>query len=81
MNRKHYIALLLAVSPMLGQAQHHADPNANSLRQEEARRLLDEGHYYAASLLLKNSPEEGEKLICDYYLNESGTDEKIEQFL
>ncbi len=81
MNRKHYIALLLAVSPMLGQAQHHADPNANSLQQEEARRLLDEGHYYAASLLMKNSPEEGEKLICDYYLNESGTDEKIEQFL
>lgn len=81
MKRKHFIALLMAISPMLGFAQHHADPNAQSLRQEEARRLLDEGHYYAAKLLLKNSTEEGEKLICDYYLNESGTEERIAKFL
>ena len=80
MKRKHFIALLMAISPMLGFAQHHADPNAQSLRQEEARRLLDEGHYYAAKLLLKNS-KEGEKLICDYYLNESGTEERIAKFL
>ena len=71
MKRKHFIALLMAISPMLGFAQHHADPNAQSLRQEEARRLLDEGHYYAAKLLLKNSKEEGEKLICDSRLYEA----------
>lgn len=68
---------LVALSPATVLAQHHADPNAASLRTEEAAALMQQRHFYAASLQLEGLDHEAQRLICDYHLATAGTLEKI----
>ncbi len=57
-----------------------AQTASRSLTQE-ALRLMTDGHYYAARLQLEGCDNEGERLICDYFLSTAGTAEKIEAWL
>lgn len=68
---------LVALSPATALAQHHADPNAASLRTEEAAVLMQQRHFYAASLQLEGLDHDAQRLICDYHLATAGTLEKI----
>ncbi len=74
-------------------AQHYIPEGKVSLNLEEAERLIEDGHYYAASQSLKtfmgwqslsgNDKAKAKELmlICDYFLNKPGTDVRIENWI
>ncbi len=85
------VGMFLVGTP--AKAQHYNPETAPLLNLEEARRLVDEGHFYGASKSLKafekNNPDlssselgevEGLLLVCDYYLKTPGTADKIAEW-
>lgn len=78
MNYNRILGLLFgAALPLAASAQHYADPDPKALKRDEAQLLMDNGHYYYASLLLKETGDVPERLICEYFLNRKGTAERI----
>ena len=85
--------VLSAVCCVSASAQHYSPESKASLSYEEAERLMNDTHYYAASQSLKeylSQPSlpsdkriaaEELMLICDYYLQKPGTAERIYEWL
>ena len=85
--------VLSAVCSFSASAQHYIPESKASLSYDEAVRLMNDTHYYAASQSLKNymaQPQlpsdkqiaaEELLLICDYYLQKPGTAENIYEWL
>ena len=81
--------VLSAVCCVSASAQHYSPESKALLSYEEAERLMNDTHYFAASQSLKeylSQPSllsdkriaaEELMLICDYYLQKSGTAERI----
>lgn len=87
MNRNKKIMLLCVLGMMVGtsmMAQHYSPEIKNSLKGEEALRLIDAGHYFAASQRLEQMGEEADealKLLCDYHLTAPETTENLAEWL
>ena len=69
--------ILGAALPVAAAAQHYADPDPKALKRDEAQLLMDNGHYYYASLLLQETGDVAGRLVCEYFLNRKGTAERI----
>lgn len=87
MNRNKKITMLCLMGMALcmsGMAQHYTPEGKNSLKGEEALRLIDDGHYFAASQRLQQMGDEADQglmLLCNYHLTAPETTESLAQWL
>lgn len=92
--RKILVLSILHASLCLNaSAQRFIPEGRNSLMFEEAVRLMDDGHFYAASQSLKTflgmshipmserMRAEEQSLVCDYFLNKPGTVTRIGEWI
>ena len=85
--------VLSAVCCVSASAQHYLPKSKASLTYEEAERLMNDTHYFAASQSLKEYLSQSSlpsdkriaaeelSLICDYYLQKPGTAEHIYEWM
>lgn len=77
MIRKQIILpIVVAALPAATMAQHHTDPSANVLQQEETARRVGESHYLAPRTS-DDTPDAPISLIRDYQLALPGTAQRI----